>query len=454
MLRAILEADNLFPSRSGSVKRISILDDYVHSGARIEAMTKPKPHRHNNLLELASMDETAYIKNETKMFDRHFVENDFVDELLKAHAVDVATNEDEEAVFAVSPPATPMAEAKEEKPKEERVSRRSKHDKSEKKGDTESVPAPEPPKAQEPPKAEEPNEPPKAEEPKEQPKAEEPKKPLKAQEPKEQPKTEEPPKAPEPPKAQEATKTSAPARQSKREMLLDALVVFAANTIKGAGNLANGLASGGGLLAAGAGAGAGSLLAGAGAGAGKASEIAIPAMGRAAAAAAPPIGQAIASGAQGVGAAIQGIGTGVGQAASGAGLLAGHYLRGKAHAIALEAWQRGIRMSQLAYQYIQQHPMLSGEEQNQLLADAHHEDQLLQLEDEKSPVVGPATELLQPPASKPRRASSPPPEPKAAEAPKPAGELRDGIRLTIGKNGKNYFHNSQGKFVKQADAYK
>ena len=149
MLRAILEADNPFPSRSGSVKRNSILDDYTESGARIETMAKPKPHRHNNFLEIASMDNAKYLQQETKIFDRHFVDKEFVDELLKAHAVDVATNEDEEAVFADSPPASPKPQAQEEKPKEERVPRRSKHDKAvEAKQETASVPpSSEPPKA-------------------------------------------------------------------------------------------------------------------------------------------------------------------------------------------------------------------------------------------------------------------------------------------------------------------
>jgi hypothetical protein len=172
-------------------------------------------------------------------------------------------------------------------------------------------------------------------------------------------------------------------------------------------------------------------------------------MGRAAASAAPSVGSAIAAGATGVGAAIKGMGSGLGEAAAGAGLYAGHYLRGQAHAIALAAWQQGVRMSQLAQTYIQEHPKLSNEDKTQLLEDAQHEDKLLQLEDEKLPVVGPSTDLLQPVSSKPRRQSSPPPKPVE---PKPERNLKEGITHRLGRNGKDYYFRS-GKFVKHADAF-
>ena len=105
-------------------------------------------------------------------------------------------------------------------------------------------------------------------------------------------------------------------------------------------------------------------------------------------------------------------------------------------------------MSQLAQTYIEEHPKLSNKDKQQLLKDAAHEDTLLQLEDEKLPMAGPATELLQPESSKPRRQSSPPPKPE----PKPEGKLKEGVKHVLGRNGRDYYF-SGGKFVKQTDAF-
>jgi hypothetical protein len=83
------------------------------------------------------------------------------------------------------------------------------------------------------------------------------------------------------------------------------------------------------------------------------------------------------------------MGYGAGQAVAGAGQYAGAVLRDQAHQVALAAWNRGVRMAQLAQDYARQNN-LNDAERTMLIQDAQENDRYAQqqfaLQDAQQPL--------------------------------------------------------------------